>query len=144
MPDDPILIDESVAIPLNELGFRYSRSSGPGGQHVQRTETRVELLFDLVNSPSLTEERRQRAIHRLASRLDSAGVLHLTSQAGRSQADNREDVIQRFQKLLAAALKPRQRRKATKPSHSARQRRLEAKRRRSELKRRRGRVTPDD
>ena len=144
MLNESIVINEYVSIPRRELQFRYSRSSGPGGQHVQRTESRVELLFDLANSPSLSDEQRRLAMSRLAHRLDGAGVLHLTSQAGRSQADNREDVVQRFQKLLAAAVKPRQRRKPTRPSRAVRRQRLEAKRRRSVIKRLRRRGNRDE
>ena len=137
MSEDVLIINEEVAIPLSELSYRFARSSGPGGQHVQRTETKVELLFDLANSPSLTEAQRALAQSRLAGRLDSDGVLHLTSQAGRSQAENRADVTERFRRLLAAALKPRMRRKPTRPGAAARQRRLDAKRRRAQTKQRR-------
>ena len=137
MSEDVLIINDQVAIPLSELSYRFARSSGPGGQHVQRTETKVELLFDLANSPSLTDAQRELARTRLAGRLDSDGVLHMTSQAGRSQLENRFDVTERFQRLLAGALKPSKRRKPTRPSAAARQRRLEAKRRRSEAKRRR-------
>ncbi len=144
MSDDFILINNHVAIPLGELSFRYARSSGPGGQHVQRTETKVELLFDLAGSPSLSEEQRRLAMSRLGSRLDQQGVLHLVSQAGRSQLENRADVIDRFQRLLAAALRPPKPRRATRPTAAARQQRLEGKRRRGQAKRLRGRIGPDE
>lgn len=137
MSTDALIINDQVAIPHSELSYRFARSSGPGGQHVQRTETKVELLFDLANSPSLTDAQRELARARLSSRLDSEGVLHLTSQAGRSQLENRFDVTERFQRLLASALKPSKRRKPTRPSAAARRRRLEAKRRRAETKQRR-------
>lgn len=137
MSNDALFINDQVAIPHSELSYRFARSSGPGGQHVQRTETKVELLFDLANSPSLTDAQRELARARLSSRLDSEGVLHLTSQAGRSQLENRFDVTERFQRLLASALKPSKRRKPTRPSAAARRRRLEAKRRRAETKQRR-------
>jgi len=140
MSDDLLQITEHLSIPLAELEFRYARSSGPGGQHVQRTETKVELLFDLAGSPSLGEEQRQLAMSRLAGRLDSQGVLHLVSQAGRSQFENRADVVERFRHLLAAAVQPRKKRRLTRPSQAARQRRLDAKRRHSQIKRQRGRV----
>jgi ribosome-associated protein len=126
------------------LSFRYARSSGPGGQHVQRTETKVELLFDLAHTPSLGDTQRERALSRLANRVDGDGLLHLTSQAGRSQHENREEVTKRFRRLLAAALKPRKKRKATRPSAAARQRRLDAKRRRSQTKKLRGPVSPGE
>lgn len=144
MSDELLQIDDQVSIPLGELRFRYARSGGPGGQHVQRTETKVELLFDVANSPSLNDEQRLRLIDRLGSRVDSEGVLHLTSQAGRSQLDNRKDVVERFQHLLAAALRPRKKRRATRPSAQARQRRLDAKRRRGHIKRLRGRVSGEE
>ncbi len=144
MPDDLLQINEQVAIPLSELSFRYARSSGPGGQHVQRTETKVELLFDLAGSPSLSEAQRALALSRLGGRLDQQGVLHLVSQAGRSQLDNRADVVERFRRLLAAALKPAKARRSTRPTAAARQRRLEGKRRRSQAKHLRGRVDPGE
>ena len=140
MSDYLLSINDSVSIPLDELSFRYARSSGPGGQHVQRTETKVELLFDLVNSPSLSDEQRRLALARLGGRVDSQGVLHLVSQTGRSQLENREEVVERFRHLLAAALKPAKKRASTKPSAAARQRRLEAKRRRGDVKRLRRRA----
>lgn len=144
MTEDRVLINDHIAIPLGELSFRYARSSGPGGQHVQRTETKVELLFDLAGSPSLSEGQRRLAMSRLGSRLDQEGVLHLVSQAGRSQLENRADVLNRFQRLLAAALRPPKPRRATRPTAAARQQRLEGKRRRSQAKRMRGRVGPEE
>lgn len=144
MTEDRVLINDHIAIPLGELSFRYARSSGPGGQHVQRTETKVELLFDLAGSPSLSEGQRRLAMSRLGSRLDQEGVLHLVSQAGRSQLENRADVLERFQRLLAAALRPPKPRRATRPTAAARQQRLEGKRRRGQAKRMRGRVGPEE
>jgi len=144
MPDDFLQINNQVVIPLSELSFRYARSSGPGGQHVQRTETKVEMLFDLAGSPSLSEAQRQLALSRLGGRVDQLGVLHLTSQTGRSQLENRADVVDRFRRLLAAALKPAKARRPTRPTAAARQERLEGKRRRSQSKRLRGRVDPGE
>jgi ribosome-associated protein len=143
MSDDFLQINDQVAIPFSELSFRYARSSGPGGQHVQRTETKVELLFDLAGSPSLSEAQRALAMSRLGGRLDQQGVLHLVSQAGRSQLDNRADVVERFRRLLAVALKPAKARRPTRPTATARLQRLEGKRRHSRAKRLRGRVDPD-
>ena len=73
MSEQFLSINDTVTIPLDELSFRYARSSGPGGQHVQRTETKVELLFDLAGSPSLSEEQRQLALSRLGGRVDQPG-----------------------------------------------------------------------
>jgi ribosome-associated protein len=140
MNDDALHISQQVHIPLSELSFRFSRSSGPGGQHVQKSSTRVELLFDVANSPSLTDAQKARVRKRLSGHLDSLGVLHLVSQSERSQWRNRQEALERFQTLMREALKRRKRRKATRPTAASRERRLHQKRRRSEIKRTRGRV----
>ncbi len=140
MDEEILRINEELSVPLGELSFRFSRSSGPGGQHVQKTSTRVELLFDIAKSPSLTEPQRARVLERLAGYVDSAGVLHLVSQTERSQLLNREQVIARFQALMQQALKRRKRRRPTRPSAESKERRLRAKRQRSEIKRWRGEV----
>lgn len=144
MEANGLRIDDRTVIPLSELQFRFSRSSGPGGQHVQKTSTRVELLFDVANSPSLTDEQRSLVLNRLSSYVDLAGVLHLFSQSARSQLRNREDVVERFQALMRQALRRRKRRKPTRPSAAARERRLKQKRERSQLKRWRGKVGEPD
>jgi ribosome-associated protein len=144
MDEDSLQINDKLSIPLPELGFRFSRSSGPGGQHAQKTSTRVELLFDAANSPSLSERQRAQVLERLAGYVDSAGVLHLTSQSERSQLRNREEVVARFQKLMRGALKRRKKRRPTRPTTASRERRLRAKRRRSEIKRGRGKVRAED
>ena len=141
MEDDNLLhINNEVSIPLSELGFQFSRSSGPGGQHVQKSSTRVELRFDVANSPSLTDAQRARVQKRLPSYVDSSGILHLVSQSERSQHRNREEVVARFEVLLREALKRRKKRKATKPSAASKEKRLEKKHKRSEKKQRRGTV----
>ncbi|MGD9144270.1 MAG: alternative ribosome rescue aminoacyl-tRNA hydrolase ArfB [Anaerolineae bacterium] len=143
--DEAILqINDELSIPEAELSFRFSRSSGPGGQHAQKSSTRVELLFDLANSPSLTDTQRTRALKGLAGYVDSAGVLHLTAQSERSQLRNREEVVARFQSLLRQALKRKKRRKPTKPTAKSKERRLQEKRRRSEKKKTRGKVQEVD
>jgi ribosome-associated protein len=139
-----VQITRALAIPMVELRFRFSRSSGPGGQHVNRSATRVELLFDLEHSPSLSEEQRQRASRALASYLDQDGVLHLVSQSSRSQLRNRQEVVDRFRNLMQKALKRQKRRRPTRPSLKARQKRLEEKRNRGKIKKRRRPVRPDD
>ena len=140
MDDDLLIINNQVSVPPAELSFRFSRSSGPGGQHAQKSSTRVELLFDVANSPSLSEPQRARVLERLAGYIDSAGVLHLVSQSERSQLRNREEVLARFQALMRQALKRRKRRKPTRPTAASKERRLREKRRRSDIKRRRGKV----
>lgn len=137
-------ITPHLAIPLAELDFRFSRSSGPGGQHVQRSDTRVELLFDVAQSPSLTDDQRARIRARLAGYMDNAGVLHLFSSATRSQLENRADVTERFRALLAAALRPRKHRVPTRPTAAARERRLGEKRVRAQVKQARRKIERDE
>lgn len=140
MDDDPLPINDELSIPQAELSFRFSRSSGPGGQHVQKSSTRVELLFDVASSPSLSEAQRARLLDRLSGYVDTGGVLHLVAQSERSQLRNRQEVVERFQDLLRRALKRRKRRKATRPSAASRERRLRRKKRRSQVKQLRGKV----
>lgn len=137
--ESTICVNDKLSIPVSELQFRFSTSSGPGGQHANKAETRVTLLFDVANSPSLTEAQREQVMQRLASRIDSSGVLQVSSQASRSQHQNRETAVSRFQQLLAEALKPRRQRRKTRAGQAAIERRLEEKRKRSERKRERGR-----
>ena len=140
MNQEILPITDQLAIRLSELGFRFSRSGGPGGQHVNRTATRVELLFDVAHSPSLTEEQRQRVLKRLAGRIDSEGILRVAAQSERSQLRNRQEAIERLQTLLRQALHIPKRRRRSKSPRWARERRLAEKRRRSETKRYRRKV----
>jgi ribosome-associated protein len=142
--DDILRINGEVSIPLSELSFRFSRSSGPGGQHVQKSSTRVELLFDVANSPSLSDAQRSRVLRRLASYVDTAGILHLTSQSERSQLRNREEVVSRFQSLMREGLKRRKRRRPTRPSAESRERRLRKKKERSQIKKGREKIRDYD
>ncbi len=128
-------ITGTVVIPRSEVRFRFSRSSGPGGQNVNRVATRVELLFDVPHSPSLTPAQRGRILTALGSSVDRSGVLRLTSQETRSQLQNRQAVTARFCRLLQRALHVPRARRATRPSSAARERRLAAKRHRSRIKR---------
>lgn len=134
---DDVLPGPSVVIPLSELRYRFSRSSGPGGQHVNRTATRVELLFDVRNSPSLDEQQRGRVLTALAPYIDKEGVLHLVSSTSRSQLRNREEVTMRFETLIRRALRLPRRRRPTRPTRESQEMRLAAKRRRSQIKRER-------
>jgi ribosome-associated protein len=140
MDEDTLPINSELSIPLAELSFRASRSSGPGGQHVQKSSTRVELLFDVSGSPSLTETQRARVLERLAGYIDTAGILHLVSQSERSQLRNKEEVVARFQTLLREALRRRKRRRASRPTAQSIERRLKAKKQRSETKKLRRKV----
>lgn len=141
--EDVLWLTPATGIPVSELSFRFSRSSGPGGQHVNRTETRVELLFDLENSPSLSGNQRARALEILAPYVDKRGIVHLVSQSSRSQRRNREEVVDRFRSLMQDALKMPKRRRATHPGRAAREKRLQEKKRRGETKRSRREVYPD-
>jgi ribosome-associated protein len=140
MDESAVQINSELSIPLAELSFRHSRSSGPGGQHAQKSSTRVELHFDVLGSPSLSESQRTRILERLTGYVDTAGVLHLTSQSERSQLRNKEEVIARFQTLLREALRRRKRRKAPRPTAESKERRLREKKLHSERKKRRRKV----
>lgn len=135
MDTDLVIINESLAVPESELQFRFSTGSGPGGQHVNKTATRVTLLFDVAGSPSLDEETRIRLLDRLASRLDRRGLLHIDVQESRSQWQNRMTAVARFQKVMAEALVEQPERRPTRPTRQSREDRLEEKRRRSDVKR---------
>jgi ribosome-associated protein len=137
METDFIPINENLSLPAAELQFRFSTGGGPGGQHVNKTATRVTLLFDVANSPSLDEETRARLLNRLGTRLDRRGMLHIDVHDSRSQWQNRETAIARMQSVLAEALVEQPPRRPTRPSRQARETRLEEKRRRGDIKKER-------
>lgn len=139
-----IRINDRLEIPEWELRFSTSRSSGPGGQHVNKVESRVSLGWSIVDSPSLDEAQRQRLLGRLASRVTKAGELQMHCQLHRSQSANREELVQRFAELLREALRPRRRRRKTRPGPAAVKRRLDAKRQRGHVKRERRSGSADD
>jgi ribosome-associated protein len=132
-----ISINTTLHIPLAEIAFRFSGSSGPGGQHVNKTATKTTLLFDVAHSPSLNEEQRAMIMKKLANRIDNQGVLQIQAQTARSQWQNRELALARFQTVLAQALQPTKPRKKTRPSHTAVEKRLSNKHKISEKKRER-------
>ncbi len=119
----------SVAIPLPEIQLRFSRSSGPGGQHAQRTESRVEALFDVEASSALTPAQKRRVVAK------AGAVLRAVAQDERSQWRNRELATERLVETLREALRVERPRRATRPTAASRERRLEEKRRRSRAKR---------
>ena len=118
----------------DELVFSTSRSSGPGGQHVNKTNTKVTVRLDIAHSAILTDEEKQRLMTKLASKLTSEGVLVLSSQDKRSQLQNKADVIAKMEKLLTKALARPKSRRATKPTKSSVQQRIEKKKRLGEKK----------
>jgi ribosome-associated protein len=136
MAADLIRVTRSVSIPRSEIDLRFSRSSGPGGQHAQKSDTRVEALFDVERSAALSEAQKRRVMAR------AGPVLRAIAQDERSQWRNRELATERLVEELREALRVPRRRKPTKPTKAARERRLEQKRRRSNVKRLR-RPPPD-
>jgi ribosome-associated protein len=135
MRPESIQVTSRLAIPLAEVELRFSRSSGPGGQHAQKTETRVEALFDVAASETLTDAQKARIVGRVGA------VVRAVAQDERSQWRNRELALERLAAAIRAALRTERRRRPTTPSPAARERRLEEKRRRGEAKR--GRRPPD-
>lgn len=139
-----IEIDGGPAIPDEEVTFATSRSGGPGGQNVNKLETRVTVRFDVAGSPSLTDEQRRRLLERLATRITRSGVLHVTSQKHRTQAENREAAVARLAELMAEALREETPRKATRVPRAAKRRRVENKKRHGQRKRERSAGIPFD
>lgn len=126
----------------NELKFRTSRSSGSGGQHVNKVATRVELIFDLIHSDILTPEQKDLLKEALKNRLTKDGLLIVASQASRSQWRNRKKALQKFEELIEDGLKPVAERKTVQPLQSDRKKRLKEKRKQSEKKAMRKKVIP--
>ncbi|HUP64120.1 MAG TPA: alternative ribosome rescue aminoacyl-tRNA hydrolase ArfB [Thermoanaerobaculia bacterium] len=129
-----IEIRPDLTIPESELRYVASRSSGPGGQNVNKVSSRITLLFDVESSPALSEEVRTRLKERLASRINRQGILQVSSQRYREQPMNREAALARFIELLQDALTDRPPRKKKKVPKASKRRRLEEKKRRGELK----------
>jgi ribosome-associated protein len=144
MDDGTLRIDDTLAIPLGELRYRAVRSSGPGGQHVNTSATKVELSWDVEHSPALSDDQCALLQVRLANRIDQRGVLRLVEGRRRSQLQNREVVTNRLAALVAKALEVAKKRVRTKPPRGAKEDRLREKRHRAETRKRRGPVGPDE
>jgi ribosome-associated protein len=130
-----VRVNDRLVIPAAELGWRFSRSSGPGGQGVNTTDSRVELTWDLVSSSALSRTLKERATHRLAGRLVD-GTITVTASEFRSQLRNRDAAAARLAALIARAIAaPPQSRRPTRPSRGSVERRLASKKRRSQIKR---------
>ena len=129
MGRESIRVTRSVVLPLAEVELQVSRSSGPGGQHAQKSETRIVAVFDVEASSALTPAQKRRVVAK------AGPVLRAVAQDERSQSRNRELAVERLVAALRQALRVERKRKPTKPSAASRERRLEGKRRRSEVKR---------
>jgi ribosome-associated protein len=138
-----IVLPQSLKIPVSELHFRTSRSSGPGGQNVNKLETRVELLFDIESSPSIPEHLRLRMLNRVSAHLDASGMVRVVVQESRSQWKNKQLAIERLTALLKSAMAIPKKRVSTKPTKTAVEHRLRMKKSRSQIKRLR-KVGPDE
>jgi ribosome-associated protein len=132
-----IRITNQLSIPEDELSYTASRSSGPGGQHVNKVSTRVTLRFDLVNSPNLSPEQKNLLQERLPTRISKQGILRVVSQKTRSQATNRKLALERFVELLQQSLEPRSERKPGKIPSTAKEKRIASKKHRGHLKKER-------
>jgi ribosome-associated protein len=129
MATDPIRVSRSVSIPRDEIELRFSRSSGPGGQHAQTSDTRVEAVFDVEASTALSDVQKRRVLERVGP------VVRAVAQDERSQWRNRELALERLANALREALRVQRRRRPTRPTKAAVEKRLEQKRRRGETKR---------
>lgn len=132
-----IKISETLSIPVRELKFAASRSSGPGGQNVNKVSTRITLWFDVVTSPSLSDRQKELIQDRLQTRMNKDGILRVVSQKHRTQAANRNAAIERFALILQEALQEELPRRETKIPKAARESRLDEKKHRSRIKERR-------
>lgn len=132
-------VSRNIEIPESELTETFMRASGPGGQHVNRTESAVELRFDVAGSPSLPEAVRERLLARRDRRLTGEGVLVIQARRFRDQARNREDARQRLVSVLETATRPIVKRVATRPTRASKERRLANKQQRGKIKHNRSR-----
>lgn len=142
--DDAVVVNADLTIPRGELTYRATRAGGPGGQHVNTSSTKVELSWDVQGSPSLADDQRRRISEKLATRIAEDGVLRLTSAGSRSQHQNKEDVTERFGRMIEQALRIPKPRRKTKPSRASKEARLKSKKKRSETKSNRGKIGPDE
>jgi ribosome-associated protein len=135
--EDGLALSETTSIPRAELTYRASRAGGAGGQHVNTSSTRIELLWNVRTTQALNEAERARVETKLASRIDGEGFIRVVSSARRSQSQNREAAEERLIELVKGALVVQKRRKATKPSRGAKEARLSEKKKRGETKQQR-------
>ncbi|MGB5940888.1 MAG: alternative ribosome rescue aminoacyl-tRNA hydrolase ArfB [Rhodanobacter sp.] len=134
-----LVISRTLSLPESELVERFLRADGPGGQHVNRTESAVELRFDVAGSSSLPEEVRARLLARRDRRLTDEGVLVIQARRFRDQARNRDDARERLVEIIRGVLVPPKKRVATKPTRASKERRLAGKQQRGKIKQTRSR-----
>ncbi len=138
-----IRLTDTLIVPEKDIVFKFSRSAGPGGQNVNKLNTRVTLFFNVATCRALTDEQKKRLFNRLSSRISDDGFLKVVSQRHRTQQANRRAALNRLSELITTAFKKRPVRKKTSVPYSAHQRRLRKKRRRSEIKQQRKTVSLD-
>ena len=138
-----IAVTTTISLDESELEFSFVRSSGPGGQNVNKVATAVQLRFDVVRSPSLPDDVRARLIARAGNKVTRDGVLLITARRFRTQERNRADAVDRLVEMIRSAATPPKRRRKTKPTRSSKVKRVEEKRLRSSTKRLRGRPLDD-
>jgi ribosome-associated protein len=144
MTEAPVLaVTDDLFVPRAEISYRATRSGGPGGQHVNTSSTRVELAWNVDESPSLTDAQRALVREKLANRINSEGELLLVSSGSRSQHQNKEEVTGRFVEIVREALHVAKPRKKTRPTRASKEERLSEKKRRSEVKKMRGSIDLD-
>jgi ribosome-associated protein len=141
--DGPLVIDAGLSIPRHELQLRATRAGGPGGQHVNTSSTRIELVWNVAGSQALTDDQRARIRAKLGARVDAQGNVRVVASASRSQARNRDDAIERLAAMIQRALVIPKPRKKTRPSKTAREKRLLSKKHLSKKKKERRRPHDD-
>ncbi|MBI4429651.1 MAG: aminoacyl-tRNA hydrolase [Ignavibacteriales bacterium] len=132
--NDQLTVNGKVAIPMAEIQFLTSRSGGPGGQNVNKLETRVELIFEVDRSRALTSDQKARVHEHLQSRIDSDGRLHVVAQESRSQWQNKQSALDKLVTLLQKALKPKKKRIKTRATRESKEKRMQGKKRTGEKK----------
>lgn len=130
-------VTPTIAIPRTEIQYRASRAGGPGGQHVNTSSTRIELLWDIGSSVAISDEQRERIRAKLAARLDADGMVRVVASDRRSQGQNKQAADERLAALVKHALHVPKKRKVTKPPRAAKEKRLSEKKHRSDIKKKR-------